>query len=78
MADLAGHAADAAVERAVEDDARRDACADAEVRQVVDVAEDAAFVEPGGRGTHVVLDVDRAAEALREGVAERQASSSRD
>ena len=71
MADLLGEAAGTAVERAVEDDAGGDAGADREVRQVVEIAEDAALIQADGRGTGIVLDDDRAAESLLQGVAQR-------
>ena len=67
MADLAGQAASAAVEPAVEDDAGRDPGADAEVHEVGDVAEQPALVA-GRRGADVVLDRDGDAEPLLEPV----------
>ena len=63
VADLTGQTAGAAMELAVEHDAGRDAGPDGEVGQVVDLADDATAMEAEGRGTDVVLDDGRAAEA---------------
>ena len=72
VADLAGQAARAAMERAVEHDAGGDAGADAEVGEVVVVADDAAGVEAGGRGADVVLDADGNAERAPRAAGQRQ------
>ena len=72
MADLAGEAADAAMEPAVEDDARRDPGADAEVGEVADVRQDPALVQASGGGADVVLDCDRDAVTLGDQADERE------
>ena len=54
----------------VEDDAGGDAGPDGEVGEILCVADDAPLMEADGRGAHVVLDDDRAAELELERVAE--------
>ena len=78
VADLAGEAAGATVEPAVEHDAGRDPGADGEVGEVaaVDAVSDAAPVQAERGGSGVVLDDDRPAElALRGRRAGRSRSS---
>ena len=70
VTDLAGQPAGASMQPTVEDDAGGDAGPDGEVGEILCVADDAPLMEADGRGAHVVLDDDRAAELELERVAE--------